>query len=268
MRIDKFLVEHQFAPTRSKAQQLIKDKAVLCNGIIVEKSSYIVNSTDEIFLAESSVLKYVSRGGLKLEKAINEFDICFTNKVILDIGSSTGGFTDCALQNGAQKVIAVDVGRDIMHPTLRENPNVELHEETDIRDFPCDRLMEVDYVVGDVSFISIITILNALKGAPGKFELVILIKPQFECGAQIAKKSKGVIRNPKVHLDVLHKVISSLEQMGYYLIEITYSPICGGDGNIEYLTHMTRTFESKADIDISRIVQDAFQNLKDSEKKK
>ena len=166
-RIDLWLVQHKNIESRSKAQALIRMGNVICNGKIVMKTSQMVSEQDCI--------------------EISSYDY------MLDIGSSTGGFTDCALQHGAESVIAVDVGKNVMHSSLAEDIRVELHEETDIRDFPLERLKEIDYVVCDVSFISLLSVIKPLKSAQGNFELVLLIKPQFECGAQIARRYKGVV---------------------------------------------------------------------------
>lgn len=188
---------------------------------------------------------------------------------MLDIGSSTGGFTDCALQHGAESVIAVDVGKKVMHSSLVEDIRVELHEETDIRDFPLERLKEIDYVVCDVSFISLLSVIKPLKSAQGNFELVLLIKPQFECGAQIARRYKGVVLDKKVHRNLLNHVIQEMRDYSFFLKEITYSPVCGGDGNIEYISHFDRRESDMISfIEIDNIVETAFGSLKNKNRKK
>ncbi len=265
-RIDLWLVQHKNIESRSKAQALIRMGNVICNGKIVMKTSQIVSEQDCIEISSYDYMKYVSRGGLKLEKAIQVFHLDFSGKKVLDIGSSTGGFTDCALQHGAESVIAVDVGKKVMHSSLVEDIRVELHEETDIRDFP---LEEIDYVVCDVSFISLLSVIKPLKSAQGNFELVLLIKPQFECGAQIARRYKGVVLDKKVHRNLLNHVIQEMRDYSFFLKEITYSPVCGGDGNIEYISHFDRRESDMISfIEIDNIVETAFGSLKNKNRKK
>ena len=239
-RLDIWLVEHLGIKSRSKARELIKGGFVICNGSAVTKAGFKVADKDEIKLIENNVLKYVSRGGLKLEKAIDEFKLDFKDKIILDIGSSTGGFTDCALQAGAKMVIAVDVGTDIMDENLRKDVRVELHENTDIRDFPEEMYQDIDYAVCDASFISLPVALKFLKQRNKELQLIALIKPQFECGIQMAKKYKGVLTDIKLHQEILKGVITSMGSIGFLLKNITWSPICGGDGNIEYIAYFVR----------------------------
>lgn len=268
-RIDLWLVQHKNIESRSKAQALIRMGNVICNGKIVMKTSQMVSEQDCIEISSYDYMKYVSRGGLKLEKAIQVFHLDFSGKKVLDIGSSTGGFTDCALQHGAESVIAVDVGKKVMHSSLAEDIRVELHEETDIRDFPLERLKEIDYVVCDVSFISLLSVIKPLKSAQGNFELVLLIKPQFECGAQIARRYKGVVLDKKVHRNLLNHVIQEMRDYSFFLKEITYSPVCGGDGNIEYISHFDRRESDMISfIEIDNIVETAFGSLKNKNRKK
>ena len=163
-RIDKEIVNRNLVASRSKVQELISNGFVECNGKIVKKSSFQVNELDEIKILENETLKYVSRGGLKLEKAINKFKIDMNNKVVMDIGSSTGGFTDCALQHGAKKVIAIDVGTDVMDKSLRLDNRIELHEKTNIKNLEHKYFENIDIITTDVSFISIIKdIINYFK---------------------------------------------------------------------------------------------------------
>jgi len=262
-RIDLWLAGHKNIGSRSKAQALIRMGNVKCNGKIVMKASHMVSEQDSVEITSLDFLRYVSRGGLKLEKAIRAFHLDFSGKKVLDIGSSTGGFTDCALQHGAESVIAVDVGTGALHPLLAEDKRVELHEETDIRDFPIERLKEIDYVVCDVSFISLLSVIAPLKNAQGAFELILLIKPQFECGAELARRYKGVVLDKKVHREVLKHVIQGMREFSFFLKEITYSPVCGGDGNIEYISHFDRGFSDMISlIEIDNIVEEAFGSLK------
>lgn len=262
-RIDLWLVEHKNIESRSKAQALIRIGSVICNGKVVMKASQMVSEQDSVEISNMDFVRYVSRGGLKLEKAIQVFHLDFSGKRVLDIGSSTGGFTDCALQHGAKSVIAVDVGTKVMHTSLAEDKRVELYEETDIRNFPMERLKEIDYVVCDVSFISLLSVMEPLSNAQGDFELVLLIKPQFECGAKLAKRYKGVVLEKKVHIDVLNHVIQKMRGFSFFLKEITYSPVCGGDGNIEYISHFDREISDMISlIEINNIVEEAFGVLK------
>ena len=188
MRLDKELVIRNLAPTRTKSQELINYNYVKVNGKIISKLAFDVKENDSIEIILNDTLKYVSRGGLKLEHAICEFNIDFNNKIIMDIGSSTGGFTDCSLKHGAKKVIAIDVGTNVMVDSLRNNPNVSLNEQLNIKDASSKLFKDVDIIISDVSFISIKKVLDRIIKENKKFDLVILIKPQFECGQEIATK--------------------------------------------------------------------------------
>ena len=258
-RLDVYLVNNGMVATRSKAQQLIKSGNVLSNGVAIKKCGYQVEDSDEISVSSYQILKYVSRGGLKLEKAIHTFGIDFTDKTVLDIGSSTGGFTDCAIQHGAKTVYSVDVGQDIMDKSLSSNPKVVLYEKTDIRNVSSELLSQVDLIVCDVSFISLKAIVPhiAQNGLPKQG--VFLIKPQFECGKEQAKKHKGIVNQPSIHLLVLDDILALFRDYGYKLNGITFSPIQGGDGNIEYITWFSDKETSK--YDINEIVKEAFDNF-------
>ncbi len=258
-RLDVWLVEHEGVKSRSKAQELIRNGYVTVSGKIEKKTGYKVGTGDEIKILENDVMKYVSRGGLKLEKAISEFGLDFTGKTILDIGSSTGGFTDCSLKAGAKKVIAVDVGTDIMDEELMKDPRVELYENTDIRDFPAEKYSDISYAVCDASFISLPVALKGLGGERKDFELIALIKPQFECGIAAAKKYKGVINDKKLHCDILKSVLKAMDWIGFYASRITFSPVCGGDGNIEYIAEFLRTGNLMiSDRQIEDLVENTF----------
>ncbi|MBR4345071.1 MAG: TlyA family RNA methyltransferase [Lachnospiraceae bacterium] len=235
-RIDVYMTESLGIKSRSKAQELIRGGFVYCNGKQVTKTGQLVLEKDLITISENEVLKYVSRGGLKLEGAIREFGLDFKDKVILDIGSSTGGFTDCALKHGAAKIIAVDVGTDIMDEKLKSDPRVELHEKTDIRDFEEENYSDIDYAVCDASFISLPIALKNLGNSKHDFMLMALIKPQFECGPKLAAKYKGVITDDLIRIEVVNRVIRDMENIGFRYIKHIASPIKGGDGNTEYLS--------------------------------
>ena len=234
-RLDAALFSRGLAPSRAKARVLIERGWVKVNGAPCLKPSRLVEAADEIQIAENDELKYVSRGGFKLEKAIQVFELDLRGKTVLDIGSSTGGFTDCALQHGASRVIAVDLGSDIMDARLRQDAPVELHERTDIRNFPVDQAGTVDVLTMDVSFISVQRIVEVFRGIPGDFSVVCLIKPQFEVGRVQARKHKGVIRDGKLHRRAIEDVVNAFAVQGFFLNGLSYSPITGGDGNIEYL---------------------------------
>ena len=259
MRLDNVLVSDGFFETRNKAQNAIKDGIIEVSGKIVTKSSYEVPEGYEIKII-GEVLPYVSRGGLKLEKAIKEFNIDMTGKTMLDIGSSTGGFTDCALQNGASKVIAVDVGSDQMAKKLREDERVMLFENTDFRDIDEDILSNANFASIDVSFISVTKIIDAFNRLENLKEVVCLIKPQFECGKEIADKYKGVIKDKNVHQNVIMHVIEAFNNEGYFADDLTVSPIKGGSGNTEYLAHFYRGDKNnKVDqTKIDKITNEAF----------
>lgn len=258
-RLDVYLVNNGMASTRSKAQQLIKSGYVLCNGVAINKNSYQVEDSDEITVSSYQILKYVSRGGLKLEKAIHTFGIDFTDKTVLDIGSSTGGFTDCAIQHGAKKVYSIDVGQDIMDKSLSSNPKVVLYENTDIRSVSSELLRQIDLIVCDVSFISLKAIIPHISKKGKKKQCVFLIKPQFECGKEQARRHKGIVNNPSIHLLVLNDILSYFQEYGYKLNGITFSPIQGGDGNIEYITWFSDNEPLK--YDIKEIINEAFSNF-------
>lgn len=258
MRLDKELVNKSLVPTRSKSEELIKNKYVKVNDKIISKPSYEVKDTDIITILDNDTLKYVSRGGLKLEKAINSFNLNFKDKVIMDIGSSTGGFTDCSLKHNAKKVIAIDVGTNVMVDSLKYDSRVELHEQLNIKEAPSILFKDIDIIVSDVSFISIKKVLDRIVKEPNKYDLVFLIKPQFECGKEIADTYKGIILNKDIHIKIIKDIISYFEDKGYYINNLTSSPIKGGDGNIEYLSYFRPT--SKQDINVELIVNKAFES--------
>lgn len=257
-RLDKELVRRNFVETRTKAQELISSGAVQIEGKVVLKASCKVNENEEIKITNEDVLKYVSRGGFKLEKAIDVFKIEIKDKVVMDIGSSTGGFTDCCLQNGARKVIAIDVGTNVMHKGLRENPKVELHENTNIKDVIHKKFAEVDLIVVDVSFVSLECIIEKVASENIQVDMICLIKPQFECGKDVAKKYGGVIKSKTVHKSVLNNVIKFFNKNNFYLQGLDCSPIKGGDGNIEYISYFSNKNLSNKVIEIDKIVSNAF----------
>lgn len=261
-RIDKEIVNRNLVASRSKVQELISNGFVECNGKIVKKSSFQVNELDEIKILENETLKYVSRGGLKLEKAINKFKIDMNNKVVMDIGSSTGGFTDCALQHGAKKVIAIDVGTDVMDKSLRLDNRIELHEKTNIKNLEHKYFENIDIITTDVSFISIKKIIDKIYQEQINVDLICLIKPQFECGKELADKYKGIILNKSIHISIIKDIINYFKQKDFYIKELDSSPIRGGDGNIEYVSYFSNKDNGIKSINIEEIVKKAFKEQK------
>lgn len=261
-RIDQLLVERGMVASREKARALIMAGQILVNGQKVEKAGTLVPQQGEIRLL-GSVLPYVSRGGLKLEKAIKEFGIVLEGKVMLDVGASTGGFTDCALQHGATRVYAVDVGYGQLAWSVRSDPRVVCRERFNARHMTPDDFPELfDFVTADVSFISLDHILPAIAGvlAP-EGEGVVLIKPQFEAGREHVGK-KGVVRDKAVHEAVIQKILTLIVAEGMKVLHLSYSPIRGPEGNIEYLVHFSRSAETvEIFADPSSIVEQAHQKF-------
>ena len=257
-RLDKELVVRLLAPSRSKAQDLITSFLVMVNGNIVSKSNYLVGETDKIEIVTNNKLKYVSRGGLKLEHALEEFKVNVTGLNAMDVGSSTGGFCDCLLSYGINHIVAIDVGTDVMHPSLRNNPKIDLHEQTNFRDLPHQYFENIDIITCDVSFISLAKIVEKISQEDIKVDMICLIKPQFECGLEIAKQYKGVILNKEIHRMILDNILLKMNILGFYLKNITFSPIRGGDGNIEYLAYISNKVDDNIKVNLNKIVSDAF----------
>ena len=227
-RLDKALVERGLATTRSQADNFIRLGYVFLNKKIVQKSGTMVSDSDEIKLEKKET--YVSRAGLKLASVAEYFHLNFQDKTVLDIGSSTGGFTDYSLRHGAKKVFAVDVGTDQLHPSLRSNPKIALHEKTDIRDFYADEV--IDIIVGDVSFISLREILPHVAENLMNTDtiLVAMVKPQFEAGRH--QVNKGIIKNDKVR----RQILSDFEDWAkkyFVILDKKDSEVAGSKGNLE-----------------------------------
>lgn len=252
-RLDKHLVTHGFIGSRTKAKELIKSGSVKVNDRIVTKASYNVKSHDRIEIIDDDYMRYVSRAGLKLEGAIESFDIDFSDKSVMDIGSSTGGFTDCALKHNAKKVVAIDVGTDLMDAKLRSDGRVELHEQLNFKDAPSQIFEGIDIIVSDVSFISLKHIIDRISLEDDDYELVFLIKPQFECGKELAKKHKGIIKDKQVHIDVISDIIDYFKSKDYNIVDLDVSKIEGKSGNVEYLGHFLKNSE-EINIDVEEIV--------------
>ena len=254
-RIDIELVKRGIFETRNKAQNEIKNKIIFCNNICITKPSFDVTDTDIIEI-KGEKLKYVSRGGLKLEKAIKEFNIDLKNKILIDIGSSTGGFSDVAIQNDIKKIYAIDVGTNQFDKTLRLNNKINLYENTDFRNIDNNVINDANIASIDVSFISVTKLTSKLKELTNLKEIICLIKPQFECGKEVSDKYKGVPLNKEVHKSVIENVIKSFKDNNYYINSLTSSPIKGGNGNIEYLAYFKR--DKERSINIEEVVNKAF----------
>lgn len=238
-RIDVLLVEQGFFDSREKAKAAIMAGLVFGGQERIEKAGTKI-PRDTVLSVKGAIHPYVSRGGLKLEKALKRFGIGLTGRTMLDIGSSTGGFTDCALQHGASYVYAIDVGYNQLDWSLRNDERVNVKERTNFRYMtPADLDgPKPDFASIDVSFISLKIILPPLLELLERpADIAALIKPQFEAGREKVGKS-GVVRDPKVHLEVLETVLSFAEDLGYSLADLTFSPITGGEGNIEFLAHL------------------------------
>ena len=236
-RIDKLLVSQGFADSRTKAQALVMSGVVLVNDQRISKPSQEFFSTDTIRIkGKVDEIKYVSRGGLKLEKALQEFQICSAKYVCLDVGASTGGFTDCLLQNGAKKVVTVDVGTNQLVWKLRNDPRIEVHEKINARYLkPEDFSEKFDLIVMDVSFISVTKILPALRDLLAENgKIIVLIKPQFEVGKGEVGKG-GIVKDEAKHAEVIEKVNSFAAEIGLKNLGLIDSPILGADGNKEFL---------------------------------
>ena len=262
-RLDVLLVNRGMFESRAKAQAAVMAGQVLVNEQKIDKPGTPVAPEVTIRLLGNK-LPYVSRGGLKLEKALQIFPISVEGKVVADIGASTGGFTDCALQNGAAKVYAIDVGYGQLAWKLRNDERVVNMERTNVRYLEADSLPEqVDAATIDVAFISLDKILHAVHKIlkPEGF-VVALIKPQFEAGREKVGK-KGVVRDPKVHLEVLENFLTHAKDNHFTVLGITYSPIRGPEGNIEYLGYLRKSGEPDTIPDLAALVDASHSELKE-----
>lgn len=262
-RLDLLLVNRGLAPSREKAKAMIMEGNVFVENQREDKAgaAFDVNVNIEV---KGNTLKYVSRGGLKLEKAMTHFDISLENSICMDIGASTGGFTDCMLQNGAGRVYAVDVGYGQFAWKLRQDERVICMEKTNIRYVtPADIPDRLDFASVDVSFISLTKVLSPAKELLRENgEMVCLIKPQFEAGREKVGK-KGVVREKSVHLEVIGKIISFAREQGFSVLHLEHSPIKGPEGNIEYLVHLRKDAKGELaeNIDLSAVVDAAHGEL-------
>lgn len=249
-RLDVILVKRGLAESREKAKAVLMAGNVFVNGQREDKpgTTFDESKIEQIEVKGSS-LKYVSRGGLKLEKAMQQFPITLKEKVCMDIGASTGGFTDCMLQNGASRVFSIDVGHGQLAWKLRQDERVVCMEKTNFRYVTREDIgEEIDFGSVDVSFISLTKILiparNLLRQAG---QMVCLIKPQFEAGRDKVGK-KGVVREPQIHEEVIHKVLDYADLIGFCVRGLTFSPVKGPEGNIEYLVWLEKKEEIPADV--------------------
>lgn len=262
-RLDVLLVERGLAENRSKAQAIIMSGLVYVNDQKADKPgiSYEENVQLEV---RGGTCPYVSRGGLKLEKALRDFGIDPTGYVCSDSGASTGGFTDCLLQQGAKKVFAIDVGYGQLDWKIRSDPRVVVMERTNVRYVTPEQLGEpLDLSVVDVSFISLKIVLPVIQTflKPDCGQVVCLIKPQFEAGRDKVGK-KGVVRDPQTHKQVLDDFVTLVKELGFRLIGLTYSPVKGPEGNIEFLAHLTLQNKQDIEADTAAIVAAAHTQLK------
>ena len=260
-RLDLLLAERNLAPSREKAKALIMSGIVYVNGQKEDKAGASFPE-EAVIEVRGSTLKYVSRGGLKLEKAVAEFGVKPEGKICMDVGASTGGFTDCALQNGAKKVYAVDVGYGQLAWSLRSDDRVVVLEKTNARYLTAEQVPEqADIIVMDASFISLKKLIPPLKPFlkdDGYF--VALIKPQFEAGKEKVGK-KGVVRDPAVHIEVIEDLLAFFEAEGLAAEELTFSPIKGPEGNREYLVKLGREKRSAPLTPTAELVAAAFEEI-------
>lgn len=263
-RLDVLLVKRNLAESREKAKAVIMSGNVFVDGQREDKAGSTF-APDVQIEVKGHTLPYVSRGGLKLEKALAKFDVNVKDKVCTDVGSSTGGFTDCMLQNGAKKVFAIDVGRGQLDWKLRNDPRVVCMEKTNIRYVTPEDIGEpVDFSSIDVSFISLTKVLGPIRDyLTDDGEIVALIKPQFEAGREKVGK-KGVVREKSTHREVIQKIMDFAMANGFDLCDLEFSPIKGPEGNIEYLIHLKKTPHETGEnrgLDGAAVVDKAFEEL-------
>ncbi len=264
MRLDAYLVEKGIVKSRERAKEHIKNGEVNVNGKVVYKPSYdVLEEYKVVFCGEK--LRYVGRGGLKLEKALDRFGIDVRGKHCIDIGASTGGFTDCLLRNGAAHVYAVDVGHGQLDRSLAEDPRVTNMEGVNINDVSREDFPDCpEFISADVSFVSLKKILPSIVLLlNGRGEAAVLIKPQFEAGKSNIGKN-GIVKDRKIHVSVIKDICAFCLNSGFEVKGLDFSPVSGGDGNIEYLAHIVPSEISvnREDFDIKNLVDRAFSKLK------
>ena len=260
-RLDVLLTEQGYADTRSKAQAIIMSGNVYVNGQKADKPGVSYEETVELEV-RGAVCPYVSRGGLKLEKALRDFGVKPVDYVCSDSGASTGGFTDCLLQQGARKVFAIDVGYGQLDWKIRSDPRVVVMERTNIRYVTPEDLGEpLDLSVIDVSFIGLEIVLPTIKTLlKPTGQVLCLIKPQFEAGKENVGK-RGVVRDPKIHKMVLDNFVSLVDGLGFKILGLTFSPVKGPEGNIEFLGHLTLDEVEGIRPDTASVVEQAHNTL-------
>lgn len=260
IRLDQLIVKKGLVESRQKAQSMIMANLVSVNGEFIDKSGTLIEEDSVIFIKDT--LKYVSRAAYKLETALKYFKFDFTDKIVLDIGASTGGFTDLCLQNKAKKVYAVDVGKNLLHEKLRRDNRVVNIEKINFRHITFDIIGEkADFVVSDVSFISLTYIIpNIIHFCHNDTKVCLLIKPQFEAGAKFVGK-KGIVKNKEVHIDVIRKIVDFATKNNFTTKGLVKSAMKGAKGNIEYLLYLEYKKTERSNItneDIKRAVYEEY----------
>ncbi len=260
-RIDQLLVAQGYFKTRQKAKESILLGYVTYNGRVVTKPSEQFE-TNTVFEVNLAVLSYVSRGGFKLEAAIHAFNLNFNNQIVLDVGASTGGFTDCALKHGAKHVYALDVGKGQLDKSLTKHAQVTSYEQTNLLELTNDSFIcgEPSIVVMDVSFVSVTKLLPYLyELVSDSCKVMMLLKPQFEAGSKRLNK-QGILKHKKDHFVVVKDILTQINMMGWFVVDMTYSPITGGDGNIEYLVLLSKAIQKP--INEVNVIDAAFNMMK------
>ena len=265
-RVDKYLTDLGYFETKSKAAAAILAGHVKINDEYITKAGFQINPTKEYEIVVKS-MPFVSRGGFKLKKALDTFPVKIEGRICLDAGASTGGFTDCLLQNGAKFVYAADVGYGQLDWKIRSDERVKTIERTNLKNCAFEEIYSenepiADLLVSDLSFISLTKVLPNLKNllSPDFHEMILLIKPQFEAGKEKVEKG-GVVRDKKVHQEVIENVINCAKELNYSINDLTFSSIKGPSGNIEYLIWLSSHNENKTTLDIKNIVETAFEIL-------
>ena len=255
-RLDVILTSLGLAESREKAKAIIMSGNVYVDGQREDKAGAMFDREKQVIEVKGNTLKYVSRGGLKLEKAVDVWALSLEGKICMDIGASTGGFTDCMLQYGAKTVFAVDVGTGQLSDIIKNNPRVISMENTNIVN--CrkeDFSLNIDFATVDVSFVSLTKILSYVMDILNESgEAIILIKPQFEAGRRNVGR-KGIVRDPKTHKNVIKSICSYVFELGFAIKNITFSPVKGSDGNIEYIMYISKVGNGINSIDFSDFIE-------------
>ena len=236
-RLDIILTEKGLYNSREKSRQAIKSSRVKVNGKIITKPSFECDENEKF---ETLPFEFVSRGGFKLQYALEEFNININNCVVMDIGASTGGFTDVCLQNGAKKIYAVDTGENQLNEQIKNDEKVINMQKTNYLTLNCQSFQDVNFVCIDVSFVSLTKFTKKLYDDFQKVKIVALIKPQFECGLEYAKKHKGIVKDDKIHKKIIENIKKNFINEGFSFKGLTKSPIKGGDGNTEFLIYLEK----------------------------